>query len=57
MSTTRLGKLKLSSRWVSFAMLVALHLALLLGSQSTLMRPLLLMHLGHVSVMAAALAR
>src|SRR5512137_2949269 len=46
MSTTHLGKLKLSSRWVSFAMLVALHLALLLGSQSTLMRPLLLMHLG-----------
>jgi len=46
MSTTNLGKLKLSSRWVSFAMLVALHLALLLGSQSTLMRPLLLMHLG-----------
>ena len=46
MSTARLGKLKLSSRWLSFAMLVALHLALLLGSQSTLMRPLLLMHLG-----------
>ncbi len=46
MSTTRLGKLKLSGRWLSFAMLVALHLALLLGSQSTLMRPLLLMHLG-----------
>ena len=38
--------MKLSSRWLSFAMLVALHLALLLGSQSILMQPLLLMHLG-----------
>ncbi|MBI5890357.1 MAG: HAMP domain-containing histidine kinase [Nitrosomonadales bacterium] len=35
-----------SSRWLSFAMLVALHLVLLLGMQSTWMRPLLLMHLG-----------
>jgi signal transduction histidine kinase len=40
------SKLLRSSRWISFVMLVALHLALLLGSQSNLMRPLLLMHLG-----------
>lgn len=46
MTTIAVGKLKLSSRWLSFAMLVALHLALLLGWQSNLMRPLLLMHLG-----------
>jgi signal transduction histidine kinase len=46
MSTITLGKFKLSSRWLSFAMLVALHLGLLLGSQSILMRPLLMMHLG-----------
>jgi signal transduction histidine kinase len=45
-STITLGKLKLSGRWLSFAMLVALHLGLLLGAQSSLMRPLLLMHLG-----------
>lgn len=35
-----------SSRWLSFAMLVALHLVLLFGMQSIWMRPLLLMHLG-----------
>jgi hypothetical protein len=46
MATAALGKLMRSSRWLSFAMLVALHLALVLGSQSSLMRPLLLMHLG-----------
>jgi hypothetical protein len=41
-----MGKLGLSSRWLSFAMLVTLHLALFLGAQSNLMRPLLFMHLG-----------
>lgn len=46
MTTIAVGKLRLSSRWLSFAMLAALHLALLLGWQSTLMRPLLLLHLG-----------
>lgn len=35
-----------SSRWLSFAMLVVLHLALWLGAESLWMRPLLLMHLG-----------
>ncbi len=35
-----------SSRWLSFAMLVTLHLVLVLGMQSIWMRPLLLMHLG-----------
>ncbi len=35
-----------SSRWLSFAMLVDLHMALWLGTQSLWMRPLLLMHLG-----------
>jgi signal transduction histidine kinase len=46
MSTITLGRFTLSSRWLSFAMLVSLHLGLLLGSQSSLMRPLLMMHLG-----------
>ena len=40
------GKLMRSSHWLSFAMLVVLHLALWLGMQSLWMRPLLLMHLG-----------
>lgn len=35
-----------SSRWLSFAMLVVLHLALWLGMDNIWMRPLLLMHLG-----------
>ncbi|HLP98411.1 MAG TPA: sensor histidine kinase [Sideroxyarcus sp.] len=35
-----------SSRWLSFAMLVVLHLALWLGTASLWMRPLVLMHLG-----------
>ncbi len=39
-------KLMRSGRWLSFAMLVDLHLALWLGTQSLWMRPLLLMHLG-----------
>ncbi|MBU1425161.1 MAG: sensor histidine kinase [Gammaproteobacteria bacterium] len=46
MTTIAVGKFRLSSRWLSFAMLAALHLALLLGWQSSLMRPLLLLHLG-----------
>ena len=46
MLTLTLGRLMRSSRWLSFAMLVALHLVLLLGMQSIWMRPLLLMHLG-----------
>jgi hypothetical protein len=41
-----LGRILQSSRWLSFAMLVALHLTLLLGMESVWMRPLLLMHLG-----------
>jgi signal transduction histidine kinase len=35
-----------SSRWLSFAMLLVLHLALWVGMDSLWMRPLLLMHLG-----------
>lgn len=35
-----------SSRWLSFFMLVALHVALWSGTGSILMRPLLLVHLG-----------
>ena len=46
MRTFALKKLMRSSRWISYAMLVALHLALWLGSQSLWMHPLLLMHLG-----------
>jgi signal transduction histidine kinase len=46
MLTLALEKLTRSSRWLSFAMLVALHSALWLGAQSIWMHPLLLMHLG-----------
>lgn len=46
MLTLSLGKLMRSSRWLSLAMLLALHLALWLGSQSMWERPLVLMHLG-----------
>jgi hypothetical protein len=46
MLTTAFGKILRSSRWLSFAMLVALHLALWSGIQGLWMRPLLLMHLG-----------
>jgi signal transduction histidine kinase len=46
MPTFATEKLMLSSRWLSFAMLVDLHMALWLGTQSLWMRPLLLMHLG-----------
>jgi signal transduction histidine kinase len=46
MSTDVVRKKILSGRWLSFAMLVALHLTLWLGMQSIWMRPLLLMHLG-----------
>lgn len=46
MRTIAPEKLMRSSRWLSFAMLVELHLALWLGTQSLWMRPLLLMHLG-----------
>lgn len=41
-----LEKLMLSGRWLSFAVLVTLHVALWVGTQSLWMRPLLLMHLG-----------
>jgi len=44
--TPSFHKLLRSSRWLSFAMLVALHLAFLSGTQSLWMRPLLLIHLG-----------
>ena len=46
MLTHALGRLTGSSRWLSFAMLVILHLALWLGMQGIWARPLLLMHLG-----------
>ncbi|ADE10685.1 sensor histidine kinase [Sideroxydans lithotrophicus] len=46
MRTLASEKLTLSSRWLSFAMLVVLHLALWLGTESLFMHPLLLMHLG-----------
>ena len=46
MQTFVLEKLMLSGRWLSFAMLVTLHIALWVGTQSLWMRPLLLMHLG-----------
>jgi len=46
MLTTAFGKFMLSSRWLAFAMLVSLHLALWLGTQSLWMRPLLMVHLG-----------
>jgi signal transduction histidine kinase len=46
MLTDSFGQLMRSSRWLSFAMLVVLHLALWLGMASIWMRPLLLMHLG-----------
>jgi hypothetical protein len=46
MRTLTPERLMRSSRWISFAMLVAFHLALWLGTQSLWMRPLLLMHLG-----------
>lgn len=46
MLTTSFGQLMRSSRWLSFAMLVVLHLALWSGTESLWMRPLLLMHLG-----------
>ena len=46
MLTLSLGRLMRSSRWLSLAMLLALHLALWLGSQSMWERPLVLMHLG-----------
>ncbi len=44
--TFALGKLTHSSRWLSFAMLVTLHLALWLGTQSIWIHPLLLTQLG-----------
>ena len=46
MQTFILKKLMLSGRWLSFAVLVTLHIALWVGTQSLWMRPLLLMHLG-----------
>lgn len=46
MQTLAPERVILSSRWLSFAMLVDLHMALWLGTQSLWMRPLLLMHLG-----------
>jgi signal transduction histidine kinase len=46
MSTLASEKLMRSSRWLSFAMLVTLHFALLLGTNSIWMHPLLLMQLG-----------
>lgn len=46
MLTDSFGLLMRSSRWISFAMLVVLHLALWVGMESLWMRPLLLMHLG-----------
>ncbi len=46
MTTPVRGKLIRSSRWLSFAMLIVLHLALWLGMQSLWMHPLLLTHLG-----------
>lgn len=46
MQTLAPGKLIFSSRWLSFAMLATLHMALWLGMPSLWMRPLLLMHLG-----------
>ncbi|MBI5006334.1 MAG: HAMP domain-containing histidine kinase [Nitrosomonadales bacterium] len=46
MLTESFGRLMRSSRWLSFAMLVVLHLAIWLGADSLWMRPLLLMHLG-----------
>jgi len=44
--TIAFNKMMHSSRWLSFAMLVALHLALWSGTESLWMRPLLLVHLG-----------
>ncbi|MDO8990311.1 MAG: ATP-binding protein [Sideroxyarcus sp.] len=44
--TLAFNKMMQSSRWLSFAMLVALHFALWTGTESILMRPLLLVHLG-----------
>ncbi len=46
MLTHTLRRLTSSSRWLSFAMLAILHLALWLGMQGLWTRPLLLMHLG-----------
>ncbi len=46
MLTRVFGFLTHSSRWLSFHMLVVLHLALWLGMQNIWTRPLLLMHLG-----------
>ncbi|HAF44648.1 MAG TPA: sensor histidine kinase [Gallionellaceae bacterium] len=46
MLTDSFGLLMRSSRWISFAMLVVLHLALWVGMESLWMRSLLLMHLG-----------
>ncbi len=46
MRTIAPEKLMRSSRWISYAMLLALHLALWLGPTSLWMHPLLLVHLG-----------
>jgi signal transduction histidine kinase len=44
--TTTFNKMMQSSRWLSLGMLVSLHVALWSGMESSLMRPLLLVHLG-----------
>lgn len=46
MQAFALKNLVLSGRWLSFAMLVTLHVALLVGTESLWMRPVMLMHLG-----------